>query len=306
MENSRSGQRDVGFKFDPTDDELVLGYLLSKLRGKPLPSDEYVKECDVYGQEPWEICEKFRVHPSSRSRFWCEDDEGDLYVFTPLRKRSIGGSRHDRRVGTGGGYWHGEDAGKVSWSSDRKICWINKRFKYKSDGGRGNAAAKNQDGWIMHEYSLHKPAPWLGLDESLFDSYALCRIRKNEKKRKAAQGKNKVYYLEIDEEDDDDEVKGELKEIIAAGGGESNSSKQQEQRWLSPVGGGGAPAASPASSVGSAAFAASPPDFDPQINQLRQWIERSASFSSDADHCGPALCEEEQWEALRKAIGMNF
>lgn len=46
----------AGFKFEPTDEELIKCYLLPKLNGMPLPCD-IVTEKVVYGQNStsWEI-----------------------------------------------------------------------------------------------------------------------------------------------------------------------------------------------------------------------------------------------------------
>ncbi|KAK9075602.1 hypothetical protein SSX86_003928 [Deinandra increscens subsp. villosa] len=43
-----------GFRFQPTDEELVMYYLRRKACGKPFPF-QVVMEIDVYKSEPWEV-----------------------------------------------------------------------------------------------------------------------------------------------------------------------------------------------------------------------------------------------------------
>jgi hypothetical protein len=59
----------VGFRFHPTDEELVGFYLLKKVRGEDLGWDG-IGEFDIYGEKaPWQFC----------------GDQEKLYVFTRLK-----------------------------------------------------------------------------------------------------------------------------------------------------------------------------------------------------------------------------
>nr|POE94914.1 nac domain-containing protein 48 [Quercus suber] len=90
----------VGFRFNPTDDELVTHFLRNRNLGKPTPSNA-VKECDLYGKkEPWEIWDMFSAVDGSRV-------VRQLYFFTKL-KTYKNGRRIDRRVGSGSGTWKKE------------------------------------------------------------------------------------------------------------------------------------------------------------------------------------------------------
>jgi hypothetical protein len=46
-----------GFRFHPTDEELVTFYLRRKVAGKRL-SIEIIKEFDIYKQDPWDLPSK--------------------------------------------------------------------------------------------------------------------------------------------------------------------------------------------------------------------------------------------------------
>jgi hypothetical protein len=78
----------AGFRFMPSDEELVRDYLLKKVMGEELPCDG-IGECDLYGAKPpWEIC---------------GDQEGEkVYFFAKLKKLSK--NRVARTAGSG--VWH--------------------------------------------------------------------------------------------------------------------------------------------------------------------------------------------------------
>ena len=57
-----------GYQFVPTKNELVLGYLLNKAKGKPLPF-EAVIDCEIYGDDFWwELVQKGLTSPSWKEK----------------------------------------------------------------------------------------------------------------------------------------------------------------------------------------------------------------------------------------------
>ncbi|CAL1373822.1 unnamed protein product [Linum trigynum] len=188
-------RRNVGFRFLPTDDELVVDYLLSKLIGLPLPSDDYVKDCNLYGDlEPWDIWNHFQgaAHEEEDEEDADGGDEkkNDLYFFTPLKKRTATGQRIDRSVGSNGGAWHGEDSGKESQTLDGAVSWIQKRFTYRAKKSKDDKGTQSSCcSWIMHEYCL-VPIPALGLDYAAASKLAVCRLRKKESSKKRKNNNN--------------------------------------------------------------------------------------------------------------------
>ena len=52
-----------GFRFHPTDEELVGFYLKRKVQQRPLPI-ELIKQVDIYKYDPWDLPSKL-VHPLS-------------------------------------------------------------------------------------------------------------------------------------------------------------------------------------------------------------------------------------------------
>ncbi|KAF7145071.1 hypothetical protein RHSIM_Rhsim04G0194200 [Rhododendron simsii] len=166
----------TGYRFRPTDEEILVDYLEKKATGQPLPCD-VVMEREMYGagdkdpwqiftdKDPWEICETEDNKGKVKT-------EGTIYVFTTLIK--AGKSRIARTAGCG--TWHGETA--LEQVLDDEGCVIgNKRtlcFEITDESG---AMDKSVTGghWIMHEYSL--PG---GNAMARKGEYVLCRIKRND------------------------------------------------------------------------------------------------------------------------------
>ncbi|CAL9017957.1 unnamed protein product [Prunus brigantina] len=168
----------VGFKFRPSDDQLLGYYLLNKVRGTSFMYDNVIPEMDLYGKiEPWDIWHEYGGHNNLAKG-------EDLYFFTKLKSLSDKDSRVARTIGSG--TWKGENSGTVvsDPKNEESDLGIWKRFHYENP-------KSVQDGcWIMHEYSLHpslvKPT----------NQFVLCRIRKNDR------GKRKLRTAEEDNETD--------------------------------------------------------------------------------------------------------
>lgn len=133
----------TGFRFLPTDEELVCSYLEKKIQGKPLPCD-IISECELYGvKEPWEIWSTFGGDDPDDDR----DLNRFLYLFTRLRNKSYRGSRIQRRVGSGS--WKGERKADRVRARRSGICvGLKKRFHYE------NQKSLHHRRWLLDEYSL--------------------------------------------------------------------------------------------------------------------------------------------------------
>ncbi|KAG6760418.1 hypothetical protein POTOM_036940 [Populus tomentosa] len=125
-----------GFRFHPTDEELVIYYLKRKVSNKPFRFNA-ISEVDIYKNEPWDLADKSRL--KSRDQEW--------YFFSPLDKKYGNGARMNRA--TGKGYW--KATGK-----DREIrreCQLlamKKTLVFHS----GRAPGGLRTNWVMHEYRL--------------------------------------------------------------------------------------------------------------------------------------------------------
>ncbi|KAJ4768923.1 NAC domain-containing protein 68 [Rhynchospora pubera] len=125
-----------GFRFHPTDEELVMHYLCRKASGSPLPVP-IIAEVDLYKFDPWELPEKALFG----HREW--------YFFTPRDRKYPNGSRPNRAAGRG--YWKATGADKpVSPKGSNRTVGIKKALVFYS----GKAPKGMKTDWIMHEYRL--------------------------------------------------------------------------------------------------------------------------------------------------------
>uniref|UniRef100_A0A7N2LB04 NAC domain-containing protein n=1 Tax=Quercus lobata TaxID=97700 RepID=A0A7N2LB04_QUELO len=141
----------VGFRFNPTDDELVTHFLRNRNLGKPTPFNA-VKECDLYGKkEPWEIWDMFSAVDGSRV-------VRELYFFTKLKTYN-NGRRIDRRVGSGSGTWKKEHQLKTPG-----LVGVEKsRFTYENNDDKSSklpssSSSSGRNGkWNLIEYKDLNP-----------------------------------------------------------------------------------------------------------------------------------------------------
>ncbi|XP_072962172.1 NAC domain-containing protein 86-like [Typha angustifolia] len=147
-----------GFRFHPTDDELVGYYLKRKVDGLKIEL-EVIPVIDLYKFEPWELPDKSFL--PRRDLEW--------FFFCPRDRKYPNGSRTNRATGTG--YWKatGKDRKIVCESS---VYGLRKTLVFY----RGRAPGGERTDWVMHEYRLCED---LSQGSSNFlGAFALCRIVK--------------------------------------------------------------------------------------------------------------------------------
>ncbi|KAI3462228.1 hypothetical protein Pfo_018891 [Paulownia fortunei] len=147
-----------GFRFHPTDEELVAYYLKRKINGRKIDL-EIIPEVDLYKCEPWDLPGKSLL--PSKDLEW--------YFFSPRDRKYPNGSRTNRA--TKAGYWKatGKDR-KVN--SQMRAVGMKKTLVYY----RGRAPHGARTDWVMHEYRLDERE--CETPTGLQDAYALCRVFK--------------------------------------------------------------------------------------------------------------------------------
>ncbi|KAJ6804804.1 NAC domain-containing protein 68-like [Iris pallida] len=148
-----------GFRFHPTDEELVIHYLCKKVACHRLPVP-IIAELDLYKYDPWELPEKALFG----QREW--------YFFTPRDRKYPNGSRPNRAAGRG--YWKATGADKpVSPKGSIRPLGIKKALVFYS----GKAPRGVKTDWIMHEYRLADTSRAVSKKGSLrLDDWVLCRL----------------------------------------------------------------------------------------------------------------------------------
>ncbi|MED6180714.1 hypothetical protein PIB30_012866 [Stylosanthes scabra] len=182
MEN---GKVIPGFRFHPTDMELLKYFLKKKVTGKKLPN--VIAELDVYGYCPQDLPGK--SHLKSGDQEW--------YFFCPREKKySIG--RWTNRA-TKNGYWKATGKDKAIVQHDNKqTVGMMKTLVFHT----GKAPCGLRTGWFMHEYRLQdKHLTDKGIAQ---DSYVICKVFQKElagpRTRSRAQ-----YEKPFNDDDDDDD-----------------------------------------------------------------------------------------------------
>ncbi|KAJ1281032.1 hypothetical protein BS78_04G277700 [Paspalum vaginatum] len=156
-----------GFRFHPTDEELVRFYLKRKIQQKSLPI-ELIRQLDIYKYDPWDL-------PKLAST-----GEKEWYFYCP-RDRKYRNSTRPNRV-TGAGFWKATGTDRPIYPSDGSKCiGLKKSLVFY----KGRAAKGVKTDWMMHEFRLPSLTdPSLPQKKPLEktippnDSWAICRIFK--------------------------------------------------------------------------------------------------------------------------------
>nr|GMD53136.1 NAC domain-containing protein 83 [Ipomoea batatas] len=122
-----------GFRFHPTDEELVVQYLKRKVFSCPLPAS-IIPDFDVCKSDPWDL-------PG--------DWEQERYFFSTREVKYPNGNRSSRA--TGSGYWKATGIDKqIASCRGRQLVGMKKTLVFY----KGKAPHGSRTDWIMHEYRL--------------------------------------------------------------------------------------------------------------------------------------------------------
>ncbi|GMN40945.1 hypothetical protein TIFTF001_010162 [Ficus carica] len=126
-----------GFRFHPTDEELVDYYLRKKVNSRRFDLD-VIKEVDLYKIEPWDLQELCKIG---------SEEQSDWYFFSHKDKKYPTGTRTNRA--TAAGFWKATGRDKAIYSKHDLIGMRKTLVFYK-----GRAPNGQKSDWIMHEYRL--------------------------------------------------------------------------------------------------------------------------------------------------------
>ncbi|EYU39671.1 hypothetical protein ABFS82_06G183400 [Erythranthe guttata] len=151
-----SGLLAPGFRFHPTDEELVRYYLRRKVCGRGFRFDA-ISEIDIYKAEPWDLPSFSKLR--SRDLEW--------YFFSVLDKKYGNGSRTNRA--TEKGYWKTTGKDRAVYHRTQ-VVGMKKTLVYHS----GRAPKGLRSNWVMHEYRLID----MELEKAgiVQDAFVLCRV----------------------------------------------------------------------------------------------------------------------------------
>lgn len=174
----------LGFRFKPSDHELVNHFLRPRLLHK-IPAPQYlIQERDVYKFEPWDLAEEYE-----HSFVYGNVELNEMYFFTPrhpagnyLLSKSKRASRTTKR-----GLWDGRSGDMLIKNQHREVIGHKVELNFAVfDGGK-----KLKTPWLMHEYRIHSSS-----DDNAFDDLVLCRIFKKKTSRGDDDACEEVHEVE--------------------------------------------------------------------------------------------------------------
>ncbi|XP_020578932.1 NAC transcription factor 29-like [Phalaenopsis equestris] len=155
-----------GFRFHPTDEELILHYLCKRLEAAPFPAS-IIADVDIYKFNPWDLPEKAKFG----DREW--------YFFSPRDRKYPNGIRPNRAAASG--YWKATGTDKpITKGEGNENIGVKKALVFY----RGKPPKGVKTNWIMHEYRLVESQNRISKsrdvkpreDSMRLDDWVLCRI----------------------------------------------------------------------------------------------------------------------------------
>ncbi|XP_020083042.1 NAC domain-containing protein 35 [Ananas comosus] len=144
-----------GFRFHPTEEELIEFYLRRKVEGKRF-NVELITFLDLYRYDPWEL-------PA-----FAAIGEKEWFFYVPRDRKYRNGDRPNRV--TASGYWKATGADRMIRAENSRSIGLKKTLVFYS----GKAPKGIRTSWIMNEYRL----PQNETDHYQKAEISLCRVYK--------------------------------------------------------------------------------------------------------------------------------
>ncbi|XP_047321874.1 NAC domain-containing protein 90-like [Impatiens glandulifera] len=129
----------VGFRFYPTEEELVSFYLHNKLLHQTTPQiDSLIPLIDIYSIQPSRL-------PSLAGEL-CPKDTEQWFFFTARQEREARGGRSNRT--TSSGYWKATGSPSHVYSADNRVIGVKRTMVFY----KGRAPTGTKTKWKMNEY----------------------------------------------------------------------------------------------------------------------------------------------------------
>ncbi|XP_031256006.1 NAC domain-containing protein 30-like [Pistacia vera] len=165
-----------GFRFHPTEEELVGYYLNRKINSLKIDLDVII-DIDLYKIEPWDIQARCNLG---------YDEQNEWYFFSHKDRKYPTGTRTNRA--TAAGFWKATGRDKAVLSKNKVIGMRKTLVFYK-----GRAPNGRKSDWIMHEYRLQTSENGPPQEEG----WVVCRAFKkpSPNQRQGYEAWNHAYYL---------------------------------------------------------------------------------------------------------------
>ncbi|XP_065850536.1 NAC domain-containing protein 92 isoform X2 [Euphorbia lathyris] len=157
MEQGDSNKEETlppGFRFHPTDEELINFYLVNKIADANF-TGRAVADVDLNKCEPWDLPGKAKM------------GEKEWYFFSLRDRKYPTGVRTNRATNTG--YWKTTGKDKEIFNSvTSELIGMKKTLVFY----RGRAPRGEKTNWVMHEYRVHSKSGF----RTTKDEWVVCRV----------------------------------------------------------------------------------------------------------------------------------
>ncbi|XP_077228704.1 protein CUP-SHAPED COTYLEDON 2-like [Tasmannia lanceolata] len=158
FDDNREAQLPPGFRFHPTDEELVSYYLIKKVIESSFTS-RAIAEVDLNKCEPWELPGKGKM------------GEKEWYFFSLRDRKYPTGLRTNRA--TESGYWKATGKDKEIYSSKTaSLVGMKKTLVFY----KGRAPKGEKSNWVMHEYRLEGKLSYPYFSRTTKDEWVVSRV----------------------------------------------------------------------------------------------------------------------------------
>ncbi|XP_076881253.1 NAC domain-containing protein 90-like [Bidens hawaiensis] len=159
-----------GFRFYPTEEELIAFYLKHKIQAGTKPSeimqriDHVIPQLHVYDFYPWDL-------PQYAGEV-CLGDPEQWFFFIPRQEKEARGGRPSRL--TRSGYWKGTGSPSFVYSSSNRVIGIKRSMLYYN----GRAPSGKKTKWKMNEYKAFQQeySSNNNTTPKLIQEVSLCRV----------------------------------------------------------------------------------------------------------------------------------
>ncbi|KAL4306889.1 hypothetical protein S245_056520 [Arachis hypogaea] len=146
-----------GFRFHPTDEEIITYYLTEKVMNSSF-SATAIGEADLNKSEPWDLPKKAKM------------GEKEWYFFCQKDRKYPTGMRTNRA--TDSGYWKATGKDKEIFKGKGNLVGMKKTLVFY----RGRAPKGEKTNWVMHEFRLEGKFANYNLPKAAKDEWVVSRV----------------------------------------------------------------------------------------------------------------------------------
>ncbi|KAI3826374.1 hypothetical protein L1987_00421 [Smallanthus sonchifolius] len=147
-----------GFRFHPTDEEIVTHYLTPKVLNRSFTAAA-IGEADLNKSEPWDLPKKAKM------------GEKEWFFFCQRDRKYPTGMRTNRA--TESGYWKATGKDKEIFKPAGELVGMKKTLVFY----KGRAPRGEKTNWVMHEFRLEGKFSYYTMSTpSTKDEWVVCRV----------------------------------------------------------------------------------------------------------------------------------